>query len=110
MFEGDLAMKEKSIKIISIINIFFTIVIEMMLMNITYDIYQFNPINFAGIIIFIINLIGLYIAYKQANNKCMIIFLLMILLSIYQIIAIDAIGYRYLYLIGGIAINIFANK
>lgn len=99
-------MKEKSIKIISVINIFFSIIIEMMLMNVTYNIYQFNPINMAGIVIFIINVIGLYLSYKQENRKCMIIFLLLILLSIYQIISIDAIGYRYLYLILAIAIAI----
>ena len=96
-------LKNKILTFIGLFNILFYLIIEIIW---TYDFkrYGFTILNFAGLIAFMINAYALY--HCKSNNKALIMFGLLLALSFYQLISIDAFLYRFFYIIfGALAIH-----
>lgn len=94
-------IKSKIKVLIGLFNILFYIFLEI-LWTFDFPVYHFNIINIAGILSLVVNASGLYLIKKEENKKIMIVLIALIVLSLFQIISIDAIQYSFFYVVLGV--------
>lgn len=97
--------------LIGLFNLLTFIIIEIMLTGFIFDIHSFNIISILGIIIALINSLGLYYAIKKKINNLVIYALIFaIIFGVYLTFSIYAITYRILMIIDGLIIVMFSVK
>lgn len=104
-------MKNKLLVILGVFDIFVYVITEVLLTgSFIDDIYSFNILSVFGAIIALLNILGLYYAYKNKMNVFLILTLLLCsLYGIYQALSIYAITYRFFIIIAGLIICLLSN-